>query len=252
MSVLKLSLLTKSSSVKSFCRNPNMRKELNISENFIAEITKNWQSCDLIVISSRPGMGKTNFLLSLFQNETFQRVSSEFISLNYDNICPNSEGEDRNSIGKQTENPTVSFMNIGDILNYLQDLSKNKGIKYVFIDNIELIGDNISDILLQLKTAAKELSIIIITTIPLDKACKSEHTKPTLAALKRKIPLIERIADFIFLIHRPIYYSLRPTDASLALIIIAKNKGGETGYFPVCLNKKSHLFEDFDLSKITG
>lgn len=229
-----------------------MGKELNIGEPFIAEITKNWQFGDLIVISSRPGMGKTNFLLSLFQNETFQRISSEFISLNYDSICPNSEGEDCNSIGKQTENPPVSCMNIEGILNYLQDLSKNKGIKYVFIDNVEFIADNISDILFQLKKAAKELSIVIITTVPLDKACKSEHTKPTLTALKRKIPMIERIADFIFLIHRPIYYSLRPTDASLALIIIAKNKGGSTGYFPVCLNKKSHLFEDFDLSKITG
>ncbi len=44
-----------------------MVKKLNIEKNFIAEISKNWQAGDMIVVSSRPGMGKSKFLLSIIR-----------------------------------------------------------------------------------------------------------------------------------------------------------------------------------------
>lgn len=226
-----------------------MAKELDISKNFIAVITSNWQSGDLIVVSSRPWMGKTRFLLSIIQSEIFQQIPVEFISIDCDaNI--NQCFEECIIKESQYTQLTVPFRSIADIKNHLVNISKNNGIKYVFIDNVNLISETLSDTLIQLKTIAKELSIIVITTIPLDKAGKKEHVKPSLSALKRKIPIIERLADFIFLIHRPIYYTYRVTEASLAEIIIAKNRDGKTGYFSVCLNKESHIFEDYDLSKL--
>ena len=45
----------------------DMVKKLNIEKNFIAEISKNWQAGDMIVVSSRPGMGKSKFLLSIIR-----------------------------------------------------------------------------------------------------------------------------------------------------------------------------------------
>lgn len=226
-----------------------MIKELDISKNFIAEITSHWQLGDLVIISSRPWMGKTRFLLSIIQSKALQQSTVEYISIDYDANMHNRHDEHTINERRLTSS-TITFRRIVDIKNYLQDISKHKDIKYVFIDNIDLISDTLSDAIIQLKTIAKELSIIIISTIPLDKARKKEHVKPSLTAIKRKIPSIERLADFIFLIHRPIYYTHRVTEASLAEIIIAKNRDGETGYFPVCLNKSSHTFEDFDLSKI--
>lgn len=230
-----------------------MRKRLNIEKNFIAEISTNWQVGDLIVVSSRPGRGKTRFLLSIIQSETFQQTPVEFISINYDanvNKCYNGIHEVC-SLKENKHTPlAIPFRVTQDIKNYLQDISKVKDIKYVFIDNIDLIGEPLSNILIQLKIMAQELSIIIITTIPLDNAGKYEHVRPSLSALKRKIPIIERFADFIYLIYRPIYYTATPKEASLAHIIIAKNKDGETGYFLACVIKTTLIFEDFDPYKV--
>lgn len=222
-----------------------MVKKLNIEKNFIAEISKNWQAGDLIVVSSRPGMGKSKFLLSIIKSSEYQQTPSELIPIKH-------EGYNSDSLAYDCTITDNVFRSLDDIRNYIERLSKTTGIRSVFIDNIELIENNLSETLIYLKKLARELSLIIVTAVPLDNAGKSEQVKPSLNALKRKIPAIGRIADCILLIHRPIYYTLGPTEASLAHIILSKNKSDETGYFPVCLNKKTHIFEDFDLSKVTN
>lgn len=58
----------------------------------------------------------------------------------------------------------------------------------------------------------------------------------------KKITGIDKVADYIYFIYRPEYYSLKSTEYSLGHIIISKSKRMDTGYFPVCFNNASCRF----------
>lgn len=228
-----------------------MIKRLNIKKNFIYEISQEWDSGDLIIVSSRPKMGKTAFALSLIHNFVARNVPSRLISLytKESDLLQRLNNFEIDSCEKIFVFNDLQIRNMYELKENIYRLSLSDNIRIIFIDNLEYISADI-ETYIQLKKIAQELSLTIIISLPLDSPILYEHTKPSLSSLTKKIKGIDKIADYIYFIYRPAYYSLKSTEYSLGHIIISKSKRMDTGYFPVCFNKSTFQFTDYDSDKI--
>lgn len=228
-----------------------MIKRLNIKKNFLSEISQEWDSGDLIIVSSRPKMGKTAFALSLIHNFVAQNVPSRFISSNTkeSDLSQRFNNFEIDTCEKLFVFNELQIRNIDELKENIYRLSLSDNIKIIFIDNLEYVYADV-ETYIQLKKIAHELSLTIIISLPLDSPILYEHTKPSLSSLTKKIKGIDKVADYIYFIYRPEYYSLNSTEYSLGHIIISKSKRMDTGYFPVCFNKASGRFTDYDSDKI--
>ena len=229
-----------------------MIKRLNIKKDFIYEISQEWDSGDLIIVSSRPKMGKTAFALSLIHNFVARNVPSRLISSNTkeSDLSQRLNNSEIDTYEKLFVFNDLQIRNIDELKENIYRLSLSDNIRIIFIDNLEYMYADI-EVYIQLKKVARELNLIIIISFPLDLPGKYEHITPSLVSLTKKIKGIDKVADYIYFIHRPEYYSLKSTEYSLGHIIISKSKRMDTGYFPVCFNKASCRFTDYDSDKIT-
>ena len=241
------------------------------------KITGGWQETDLIIIAGRPAMGKTSFMLNLARNAgvLFEKQGAIF-SLEMSNVQLGTR-----LVSLESSEPIYSFarrgLNDGQIAviekeisklicskMYFDDssavpiqqikqkarqLKKDKGIKWLIIDYLQLAkggeksynrDTEIGEITSGLKALAKELEIPIIALSQLSRQTEAQgNKKPSLAHL-RESGNIEQDADMVLFLHRPEYYGINefpePLEETGSVdtkgvmeVIIAKHRNGATG-----------------------
>ncbi|AWU44719.1 replicative DNA helicase [Blattabacterium punctulatus] len=177
------------------------------------QITSGWQNSDLIIVASRPGMGKTSFMLSMVRNIVIQQgipvviFSLEMSSIQLITRLISSEtgisseklkkaclsNLDWKSIFQKTDKLKKSPIFIDDTPSLsvfslrakCRRLISQHGIKLVMIDYMQLMGisdsgsklrnreQEISIISRNLKSIAKELDIPIIALSQLSRAVET-------------------------------------------------------------------------------
>ena len=210
-------------------------------------ITSGWQKSDLIIIASRPGMGKTAFALTMARNAAidFKKpvavFSLEMSSISLVTRLISSETEipqEKLRRGSMEDhewaqlNARISSLidaplyiddtaalSIFDLRAKCRRLKAHHDIQMVIVDYLQLMQGSqdargnreqeISSISRALKTLAKELNIPVIALSQLSRAPekRSAAAKPILSDL-RESGSIEQDADMVMFIYRPEYYKI--------------------------------------------
>ncbi len=230
-------------------------------------VLSNVENSSLVVIGSRPAMGKSSFMLCIMQNLLKKNKKCLFFSLNMSiqqvikrMLAQLSEIDHYTLTAKEKLKQRQYYKN--KIINYIATIEsynltiedKNVNIneieeqiklikpEFVFINYLQLI--NISDkkprseslaiVVKKLKDIAKENECIIFITSQLSRALESRFDKRPILSDLRECGAIENIADIVMFIYRDEYYNnIQDTDYAYnkgkAEIIIAKNKNGPMG-----------------------
>lgn len=223
---------------------------------------------DLILIASRPGMGKTSIALNIALNVAktagktiavfslemsreqlaMRLLSSESFIDNKKMQTGRLSLEEWNKLGTAAslissydllinDNPSLS---VADMNAQCRRLS-NLGL--VVIDYLQLMqsasgpakgsGENrtqvVSDMSRMLKIMAKELNVPVICLSQLSRANETRQDKRPMLSDLRESGAIEQDADIVLALYREDYYNKDVEFPNIAECIILKNRRGETG-----------------------
>ncbi|BCZ48450.1 replicative DNA helicase [Clostridium gelidum] len=242
----------------------NGGKLIGLSTGFsdIDKITCGLIKKDLIIIAARPSMGKTAFALNLGQaaskyasvaifslemskEQLTDRLLSAQCLVDFSKVRTGQldiEEFEKIAIGaneimtrKLVLDDTTTLLS--DIKARCRKLKIQSGLDLVIIDYLQLIRttlkttsreQEVSYISRELKALAKELDITMIALSQLSRAPeqRADH-RPILSDL-RESGSIEQDADVIHFLYRDEYYNKETEDKSIAEVITAKNRNGQT------------------------
>ncbi|MCL1806302.1 MAG: replicative DNA helicase [Oscillospiraceae bacterium] len=220
---------------------------------------------NLILVASRPAMGKTSFLLNIgLHAARAAQKAVVFFSLEMSReqlvtrllsaqskvkaqslLTGNLNNKDWEEVGKASlelsqlqyffnDNPAIS---VGEMKSQCRRV-QNLGL--VVIDYLQLMQgskdrrfDNrtseVGDISRSLKIMAKELGVPILCASQLSRATVQRSDKRPMLSDLRESGAIEQDADAVMFLHRESYYDENAGDPNEAELIIAKNRHGRTG-----------------------
>jgi len=159
--------------------------------------------------------------------------------------------------------------NMFQIRSTARRMMREHGIKCLVIDYLQYIAplnrradtrENVMQNCQMIKDLAKELKIPIVLLSQLNRKCEERMDKRPMMSDLAESGAIEQVAYVIMFIYREAYYLLQqyndPTHPSHATaveseelgltdIIIAKNRGGQTGQVRLHFHKKYARFEEF-------
>lgn len=210
-------------------------------------VTSGWQKSDLVIIASRPGMGKTAFALTMARNAAvdFKKpvavFSLEMSSIQLVTRLISSETEipqEKLRKGTMEEHEWTQLhtriaalidaplyiddtaaLSIFDLRAKCRRLKAHHDIQMIIVDYLQLMQGSqevkgnreqeISSISRALKSLAKELNVPVIALSQLSRAPekRSPGAKPILSDL-RESGSIEQDADMVLFIYRPEYYKI--------------------------------------------
>ena len=249
-----------------------------------------WQPSDLIIVAARPAMGKSAYAMELAKNaakkesptlifslemaniQLHKRIISNELQIESDTIRKHKfTNEDLQKIMTTNEFENMplyfedSIVQLEELLSKSRVIKKEKGIKLIIIDYLQLIeakgksegNEKVSYISRKLKQLAKELNVPIIALSQLSREVEKRPGKrPQLSDL-RDSGAIEQDADVIQFIYRPEYYGIQrwdkdwdgvdelPTDGE-AEIITAKHRHCGTSRTRLKWNADNQKFTDTD------
>jgi replicative DNA helicase len=235
-------------------------------------MTSGLQGTDLIVVAARPSVGKTSFALNIAQHVAIREGRSVgFFSLEMSKeqigfrvLCSEAdvdakkvrdgfaskEAMQRLVLAQSKIHATRFFvddsaaLNVPEMRAKAQRLKREKGLDLLMVDYMQLMAghgrfDNrtqeVSMISRGLKLLAKELRVPIIALSQLSRQPeqrKGELRKPQLADL-RDSGSIEQDADVVVFLYREELYDRETERKGIADVIIAKQRNGPTGDFPL-------------------
>jgi len=219
----------------------------------------------LIVLGSRPAMGKSTLALNIATNIAVREkmpilyfnleISKERIIKNIiisESMVKRDKFENSDLEEKDWEKISQAVLGLKEANIYIDDktgisideiceksrkMRKEKGIKFIVIDYIQLISYNKNELLsreqemsmisLKLKELAKELDIPILVVSHLSRDTeKREDHRPILSDLRYSGSLAQD-ADVILFLYRDDYYNPESEMLHIAEVIVAKNRGGD-------------------------
>lgn len=223
---------------------------------------------DLILIASRPGMGKTSIALNIALHvaKTSEKAVAVFslemsreqlaIRLLASEALVDSQKLLTGRIGKDEwrrivtaasvisstsmcidDNPTLSVADMNAQCRRIDNLG------LVVIDYLQLMQSAgsghswsnesrtqaVSDMSRMLKIMAKELNVPVICLSQLSRANESRQNKRPMLSDLRESGAIEQDADIVIGLYRDGYYNKESATPNLAEAIVLKNRHGETG-----------------------
>ena len=231
------------------------------------QYTSGWQNSDLVIVASRPSMGKTAFALNLAENAAVRyrapvaifslEMSREQLLIRLISSRANIEQTSlRNGRLKGDEwtklveaaailaqapiyiddNPLIS---VTEVRSKARRMKAETDLQLIVIDYLQLMqgdrrgGDNrqqeISEISRSLKALARELNVPIIALSQLSREVERTGDKrPGLSHL-RESGALEQDADLVMFIYREEYYDHNTDQRGIAEIIIGKHRNGPVG-----------------------
>lgn len=247
-------------------------------------LTNGFQGGQMIIVAARPGVGKSTLAVDFMRNmsirhnvptllfnlemkkaEVDQRILSAETSIN--NMKFKRKGglsrEDWGKIGEVKsaikdaplfidDNPSNTVM---DVWAKTKAAVKKHGIKMVVVDYLQLLTSGVreesrqqevSNFSRRLKLLAKECDIPVIAISQFNREVekRGDDARPKPSDL-RESGSLEQDADIILLIHRPESQNKDHERAGEADIIVAKNRGGETGTVTVVSQMHYSRFKNF-------
>ena len=219
---------------------------------------------DLILIASRPGMGKTSIALNIalhaakqslkdvviFQLEMSREqlatrlISNEALVDSRKLRMGDLTAEDWVKIARASsalaatriyidDNPAIT---VGEMKAKCRRLGGELGL--IVIDYLQLMQsgkkvenrvNEISEISRSLKIMAKELNVPVICLSQLSRGPESRSDKRPMLSDLRESGAIEQDADIVLFLYRDDYYNSESEEKNVAECIIAKNRHGSTG-----------------------
>jgi replicative DNA helicase len=235
-------------------------------------LTSGLQATDLIILAARPSVGKTSFALNMAQHVALRQAKSVgFFSLEMSKeqlgfrvLCSEADVDakkvrdgfaSKEAIGRlvlaQTKIAGAKFfvddsglLGVPTMRAKAQRLKREAGLDLLIVDYLQLMAghgrfDNrtqeVSQISRGLKLLAKELHVPIIALSQLSRqpeARKGDQRKPQLADL-RDSGSIEQDADVVIFLYREELYDRDTERKGIADVIIAKQRNGPIGEFPL-------------------
>lgn len=236
---------------------------------------------DLIVVSSRPGVGKTSFALNvadhvaqqgdksvlvfslgMTEQQVLNRIiaSNSLVELSAINNCK-MDDRDWDLVSHSVSQLMNSNMLIDadtglsadEIFYRAKEASKDHAIGLVVIDYLQLIRTeqlmldrrSTSGVTGVLKHLARELNAPVIVTSQLNKSLEKRIDKRPVNADLPDFGAIEEDADVIMHIYRDDIYHCDSADIGTAEIIIGKQRNGKTGSIRMAFNCECSRFFDF-------
>ena len=222
---------------------------------------------ELILVAARPAMGKTAFALNLATNAALRgnapvaifslemskdqlvnRILCSEAMVDSNKVRTGKLDEDdwvklAGAIGPLSEaemyiddTPGISVM---EIRTKCRKLKMEKNIGLVVIDYLQLVqGSNkrngsreqeISEISRSLKILAKEINVPVIALSQLSRAVEQRPDHRPMLSDLRESGAIEQDADIVMFLYRDDYYNKESEKKDIAEVIIAKQRGGQTG-----------------------
>ena len=227
--------------------------------------TAGFQRSDLILVASRPAMGKTSFLLNIVVNAALAKVPVAVFSLEM------SRGQlvnrilsldamvdlERMRTGKLLEDDWTKIAhalgplskapiylddnastNVMEMMSKCRKLKMEKGLGMIVIDYLQLMegrkkSDNrqqeISEISRALKIMAKELNVPVIALSQLSRAPETRTDHHPILSDLRESGAIEQDADIVMFLYRDDYYHEDSEKRNIVEVILAKHRNGATG-----------------------
>lgn len=214
------------------------------------EYIKGFSAGQLIVIGGATSMGKTALGMNIASHIadthsvlffSLEMSTPEMVKRVARAECGNDDKKLSASVDKlSTKKLSIvdtAYLGIDEIEKIGYSMSYNTGIDFIVIDYLQIMRmhksqklDSLEDITARLKRLAGELQVPIMLISQVNRNNKKDGVvqKPELSNL-RGSGSIEQDADIVLLIHRAYYYNKFTNQKDKALIIIGKNRNGETG-----------------------
>ncbi|WGS66166.1 replicative DNA helicase [Enterobacteriaceae bacterium ET-AT1-13] len=273
------------SRIELFYKNPN-NGIIGIDTGYfdLNKKTGGLQKSDLIIIASRPSMGKTTFAMNLCENAAIIQkkpvlifsleMSGEQIMIRMISSLSRIN-QTKIRTGQLNDNEWVRISKIIGVLLenqniYIDDSScltpseirtrsrrifrENNGISLIMIDYLQLIrvpnlSNNrtleISEISRSLKALAKELNVPILALSQLNRSLEQRTDKRPVNSDLRESGSIEQDADLILFVYRDEVYNKKSKFKDMAQIIIGKQRNGPIGSIFLNFNAKLARFDNY-------
>lgn len=246
-------------------------------------LTYGFAPANLIVLASRPGIGKSSFALTIAANVArYSNKSVAFFSLNRSRVKLVQQliSQETNievariAISKITEKenqqliraialykslplficdaPNLTVESIRTEIVGLQNYLKQKELGLIVIDCLQLVNENscinsteqLSKIVRKLKQLAKEFDVPILMLSEVNRSVDTRINKrPRLTDLS-ECGSIEDIADLVLMIYRENYYSYRESGLETAELIIVKHCLGAKGIIELLYDPNFRMFRN--------
>jgi replicative DNA helicase len=242
------------------------------------------QRGNLVIVASRPSMGKTSFALSAAHNAAKkfnQRVVIFSLEMSGEQVVQrlisSETGIDsrRLRLGQIEDDEWPSFVEAGGRLSdmplYIDDtpalsvlemrtkahrLHTEHGIDLIVVDYLQLMrGDHraenrvqeISSICRALKASARELKVPVVAVSQLSRAVESRQDKRPILADLRESGALEQDADVVIFIYRDVMYNPDTEQPNIADLLVAKHRNGPTGKVSLYFQSELAKFNEVEL-----
>jgi replicative DNA helicase len=265
-------------------RNKGILRGIRTGYKDLDNMTAGLQRSDLIVLASRPAMGKTTlvtnlaynvatiakqpvliFSLEMSKEQLVDRMLADASGVDAWNIrTGNLSDEDFGKLSEAMGEMAEAQIFIDDTpgLSVLEMRTKARRVNHeqplglVIVDYLQLMqgsgndSDNrvqaVSEISRGLKLIARELNVPLIALSQLSRAVESRSPQiPQLADL-RESGSIEQDADIVMFIYREAYYNPETERENITDLIIAKHRNGPTGKVELYFNPERLRFTSLD------
>ncbi len=263
--------------------NPEMIKNHRINTGFPSLDNKlsglKWW--DMLVIASRPSMGKTAFALNLAQNIWFKKKNVAIFSLEMskeqltDRMIASAMSINSWKLAKW-ELDDEEFMKIWEAMEklseaniYMDDtawwnlielkskcrrLKIESGLDLVIIDYLQLMSawsslnrvQEISEISRGIKALARELNVPVIALSQLSRQLETRPDKRPVMSDLRESGAIEQDADIVMMLYREEYYDEFTERKWITDILIRKNRNGPIWNVELMFRKDNQKFVEME------
>src|SRR5258706_508409 len=251
-------------------------------------LTGGLQESDLIVLASRPGVGKTSLAMSLAHNaaikhqssiavfslemskeQLVQRLLSMDASIEQQHLRTgwiDEDDWDRIVYAMDTLSEANIWIDDTSSISTMEMRSKARrlqaehGVDLIIVDYLQLmlatIGgkrnenrvQEISEISRSLKGLARELNVPILALAQLSRAVESRQSKVPQLSDLRESGSIEQDSDIVMFIYRDDVYNPESERKNIADIIIAKHRNGPVGEISLFFQASQTRFRDLELN----
>ena len=246
-------------------------------------ITSGLQNSDVVIVASRPSMGKTSFMLNvathvgtktdktvgifsleMSKEQLFLRMLTSQAEIDAQRfrggfLSEKDYGQLSHALGTLAD--ARIFIDDTASLGVLEMRAKSRrlmaehGLHLLIVDYIQLMQgrgrfenrtQELAAISRALKGLAKELNVPLVALSQLSRApeARSDH-RPMLADL-RESGALEQDADVVMFIYREDQYAPTPENENLAEIIVGKQRNGPTGVVRLAFRKQFTRFENLE------
>jgi replicative DNA helicase len=206
------------------------------------EIIGGFQKSDLIVIASRPGIGKTSLANNIAWNAAVRESLNVLYfsqELNSDQIAKRFIALDNEQKQQVPKNLVIIdyLHNVMDVMDECQRWNVKTGVDMIIIDYFQLLDfcgriDNLKPVRCfarYLKQMARAIECPVIVLSQLNRALESRECKRPRISDLREAGFLTEYADLILFLYKDDYYYLDTEEKDICEVIVAKKKNGSTG-----------------------